>query len=60
MVDLGHVSKAIPFYAIFPSDGGEAIRYDEGLLRQGTLLEMLKKAGHAPGRSADATAMKLR
>jgi len=45
MTRLEHPSGAIPFYAVFPGQGGPVITYKEGPLLQGTLLGMLKQAG---------------
>lgn len=44
MMTLGNTGKAIPFYAIFPADGGEPITFSDVPLRQKTLLGYLKQA----------------
>ncbi len=44
MVSLGNTGKAIPFYAIFPADGGEPITFSDVPLRQQALLGYLKQA----------------
>lgn len=44
LVELGNQAKAIPFFAIFPGDGGPPITY-AGPLTQGKVLEMLEEAG---------------
>ena len=45
MTRLGHPSGFIPFYAVFPAAGGPVITYEEPLLFEGTLLDMLRQAG---------------
>ena len=57
MVKLGHTSKVIPYYAIFPGDGGDVIKYDAGPLLEGQLLQMLTQAGPSRTLAAAETAM---
>ena len=42
--ELGNSGKAIPFYAIYPGDGGKPILFD-GLISQQQVLDALEKAG---------------
>lgn len=41
--ELGHKTKAIPYVAIFPSDGSEPVTY-AGILTQAKVLELLETA----------------
>jgi thiol:disulfide interchange protein len=50
MTRLDHASGMIPFYAVFPGNGGPVITYNQGPLWEGLLLDMLRRAG--PSRSA--------
>jgi thiol:disulfide interchange protein len=43
--ELGNTSGGIPFYAIFPGNGGRPILHDKSLLTQGQIAEMLRQAG---------------
>jgi len=45
LIELGNPSKNIPFYAVFPGDGGDPIVYGEGILTKGKVIEMLEQAG---------------
>ncbi|MCE9554384.1 MAG: thioredoxin family protein [Planctomycetes bacterium] len=57
MKRLDHPSGLIPFYAVFPGNGGPVITYKEGPLWQSLLLDMLKQAG--PSRMASKPASRL-
>lgn len=52
LVELGNEAKAIPFFAIFPGDGGRPIVHP-GPLTQGKVLEMLEEAGPSKADSED-------
>ena len=56
MQDLGRQGNALPFYAIFPGQGGSPITFD-GVLTQGRLLDKLKQAGPSQISEAARTAM---
>ena len=43
MVELGNKGRVIPFYAIYPKNGGEPITLD-GLITQQQILDALEKA----------------
>ncbi len=43
MVELGNKGRVIPFYAIYPKNGGEPITLD-GLISQQQVLDALEKA----------------
>jgi suppressor for copper-sensitivity B len=43
--ELGNASGGIPFYAIFPGNGGAPITFGDGLITQGQVLERLQEAG---------------
>lgn len=57
MKRLDHPSGLIPFYAVFPGNGGPVITYKEGPLWQSLLLDMLKQAG--PSRMASKPAGRM-
>jgi thiol:disulfide interchange protein len=43
--ELGNTGAAIPFYAVFPGNGGDPIVHNKALLTQGQIAEMLRQAG---------------
>ena len=57
MKRLDHPSGFIPFYAVFPGSGAPVITFDQPLLFEGTLLDMLKQAG--PSRMASKPGNRL-
>jgi thiol:disulfide interchange protein len=57
LVELGNLGRGIPYYAIFPADGGAPITFD-GLVTQQTILDALERAGPSrgyPKQDADTT-----
>ena len=52
LVDLGNMTRAIPFYVIYPGDGGAPITMD-GLITPWRVFRALQQAG--PSRNADRT-----
>jgi hypothetical protein len=44
IVALGRTSKVIPFYAVYPANGGPPITFDDTPLTQGNLLAHLQRA----------------
>ncbi len=59
LVELGNAGKGIPFYAIFPSHGGDPVTVD-GLITQNQILELLREAGPSQSVTASETAMNAR
>ncbi len=59
--ELGNPTGNIPFYAIYPGDGGAPIVFggQKGLITQSEVLENLKEAGPSV-RKSDATATALK
>lgn len=55
LVELGNYGATIPFYAVYPADGGDPITFG-GLITQSQVLEELEKAGPSK-RLSGATAM---
>jgi hypothetical protein len=55
LVELGNISKGIPFYAIFPGNGAPPILFD-GLLTQNQVIEKLEQAGPSKLRAAAVAA----
>ena len=56
LIELGNDGKSIPFYAVFPSDGGPPITFD-GIISQTDVLTALQRAGPSKQPST-STAMK--
>ncbi len=57
LIELGNTGKTLPFFAIFPSDGGEPITFD-GPISQGQIVKALLKAGPSKEiENLEATAM---
>ncbi len=55
LVELGNVGEAIPFYAVYPGNGGAPITFD-GLITQQTVLDALQQAGPSRGKGQQEVA----
>jgi Thiol:disulfide interchange protein len=51
LIELGHLDRGIPYYAVFPGDGSPVIVF-QGLVSQGTVARAIKEAG--PSKSSAA------
>jgi thiol:disulfide interchange protein len=58
LIELGNPDKFIPYYAVYPADGGEPILFGGGLITQQQVLDYLEQAGPSDVASTGKTVMK--